>query len=420
MISTQRLNRCLTGRKPLLVFAFLSVTFIACQFTPYPQDVYNQSNSNETGESPSDGSADIYSASDLTDLCVDHEICGPPYGEIPSPFVKTSGQEPLDSDNCNYDYNPALNSTFVVRRVDGPVNGLRLLFSGEDLFFLAWVSIRYKINPYFLMGVLSQESRGNCSAVSASHAEGCFQVTNTFGQAQLNESYPLRTSSWFWTDRSGSYYPDNLFVDEELYFGEAPPSEQFRITKDPFSNVIDGTDISSVVNFHFGIIASALYFHWQQYLLYYHFDELRDVASALFQDIDGKALWQAAAYNGGAFGASWALGSAGENFLDEMAGETAEYAPLVVDYCKGYESGELAYEARYTENDLLWIIDLLASTYPAGSGINWGNVKDDVHQVFFAEEGTELEFVDDIKAVVYVISTHVTELAPEWPDEDSI
>ena len=103
-----------------------------------------------------------------------------------------------------------------------------------------------------------------------------------------------------------------------------------------------------------------------------------------------------------------------------MPDETRNYAPAVVDYCKEYQAGEFTYTVTYTEEDVEWLIDLLATTYPGDVGIDWDDVKDDVHQVFFEEETTELTFVDDIKAIVYVISTHVPELATEWPEENSI
>lgn len=401
-------------------FALLTFSY-ACQSTPYPVDVNDPEDNDanqvaDVGGNPSSGSQDIYSTADLSNLCVDEDLCAPPYDELPSWMIHTDGQEPLDDEVCNFDYDPNLVSTFILNRPRGDINGLKLLLSKEDLFFIAWVSMRYKINPYFLMGVISQESAGNCSAVSGSSAEGCFQITNTFGQAQLDESYRDRVSEWFWSDRTDFYYPNDLFVDGATYFGEAPESEQFRVTIDPFAHIIEGLEVSSVVNFHFGAIASAFYYHWQQYLLFYNFDDLRDAASDIFESPNGKALWQSAAYNGGAYGAANALEEAGADFLDEMGDETQDYAPAVVDYCTSYQAGTLTYSAAYTEDDLKWIMDLLASTYPSSRSINWDEVKDDVHQLFFAAGATELSFVDDIKAIVYVISTHAPELAPEWPE----
>src|SRR3989338_3547151 len=81
-------------------------------------------------------------------LCLD-DACEAPYEELPDDWFVTDGQEPLDSSQCNYDYNPNLLSTFIMGKPGEGVNGLNLLFSKEDLFFLAWISIREKINPYF-------------------------------------------------------------------------------------------------------------------------------------------------------------------------------------------------------------------------------------------------------------------------------
>ncbi len=409
-----------------LLYFFLSLApLISCNLKlagdlPENSDDDSDSIGQITG-TPSPGSEDIYSVANLNDLCVDEDECGAPYNTLPSGFFNRGNQNLSDENVCDFDYDPNDESSFVLNQVNGSVNGLRLLFSKEDLFFLAWSSVRYKINPYFLMGILSQESAGNCAAVSSSHGEGCFQITNTFGQGQLDDSYPDRVTNWNWSNRSGAYYPDDIFEDELTWFGQQPSTDQFRITIDPDAAEINDEEISSVVNFHFGVIASSLYFHWQPYLLYYQYDELRPAAEDLFENDNGKSLWQAAAYNGGAYGASNALADAGDDFLDEMSGQTQDYAPPVVDYCTEYQQGSLAYEAIYTMDDLRFIIDLLAQTYPDDVDVNWEAVKDDVEQVFFSDEDiTTLTFVDDIKAIIYVISTHTSTLGPEWPDEDSI
>lgn len=411
------------------ISALTAVFFLtSCDFVPFPYNLLTDGDSNDSsvrdvGGSPSAGARDIYNSSDLTDLCVDHDICEPSYDELPDDFIQTDNQETLDATICNFDYDPNLISTFVLNQVDGSVNGLTLLLSKEDLFFLAWVSVRMQINPYFLMGVMSQESSGNCAAVSSSNGEGCFQITNTFGQAQLDDSYPDRVSSWFWSSRSGDYYDDSFFEDPTSYFGVTPDSDQFRLTIDPTSQTIDGSDVSSIVNFHFGIIASAFYYRWQEYLLYTSYESIRSTASDIFQSNDGKATWQAAAYNGGAYGAAQAIESNGADFLSAMSSETQTYAPRVVDYCHEYEAGALTYSATYTQDDIDSLIDFLAQTYsnsPSSLDIDWTAVKDDVHQTFFSDGTTQLTLVDDIKAVIYVISTNVPELAPEWPEEGSI
>lgn len=409
-------------RKNWLFLFFFLLFFPSCSWTDFIPFVGGGGSGEikDIGGNPSPGSEDIYKSADLTDLCLQDSQCNPDYDEIPDDFIYTKDQEPLDEDVCNFDYDPNEISTFVLNRVDGKLNGLGLLLSDEDLFFLAWVSVRYRINPYFLLGVLSQESAGNCAAVSSFNGEGCFQITNTFGQGQLDDSYLDRVEDWFWTDRSGSYYPDDIFVAPSSYFGDTPTSDQFRQTLDPTASKINGTQISSVVNFHFGIIGSGFYFHWQQYLLYYFFDHLQGQASDIFQTPDGKALWQAAAYNGGVYGASLAIQESGEDYLDEMAAETQIYAPAVVNFCKGYQAGKLSYNALFTQDDVEWFIDLLEMTYPSDNTIDWDGIKDQINQVFFSDGTTELTFVDDVKALVYVISTFVPELAPEWPSEDSI
>lgn len=400
------------------IFLFFFIFAVGCQFV-----VSSDSTSSEESESstsvaeitgtPSEGASDIYAAADLNDLCVDAEICGAPYDEISAGFLQTTGLG-----GCEFDFDPNDQSAFVLHRQTVAINGLKLLLSKEDLFFLAWVSIRFKINPHFLLGVMAAESRGNCAAVSSSHGEGCFQITNTFGQAQLNQSYPGRVSDWHWSDRSGSYYPDAIFIDEKTWFGEVPASDQFRMRLDPTDRT-DPSDPTDIINFNFGVIASGLYFQWQQYYLYHH-TTYRAAAEKLFQSQSGKSLWQAATYNGGIGRSTKALLAKGNDFLEDMRAETRDYAPTVVDYCTEFEAGASAYQADYSVDDVEYVIDLLAMTYPASAGIDWNEVKDDVRQVFFGDGTEALTFESDIKALVYVISTHVPELAPEWAVSGSL
>jgi len=404
----------------------LTVVLSACDFN-LAGDLPDESTSTNDsikniGGNPSAGATEIYASANLNNLCVDSFVCDAPYETLPDELINTGNSDLSDTGICDFDYSPNESSTFVLNKVEGTVNGLKLLLSKEDLFFMAWVSLRYKINPYFLMGILAAESRGNCAAVSSSHGEGCFQITNTFGQSQLDESYPTRVQDWYWTNRSGSYYPDDVFVDGLSYFGEEPLSDQFRVTLDPSQNEIYDTEISSIVNFHYGIIGSGLYFYWQEYLLYLHYDDLQDKAAELFALDDGKALWQAAAYNGGAYGASNALDKSEDvaDFLIYRPLETQNYAPLVVNYCHSFQGGSQTYNASYSKSEVHFIIDLLRQTYPPNSEMNWSEVKEDVDQVFFEDSNTLLTFVDDIKALIYVISTFDPKLAPEWPDESSL
>lgn len=390
----------------------LSVLFLnACQL------VVGQDEDLSTVEtiegSPSSGSLDIYASSNLEHLCL-QTTCLPSYPELPDVWMDQSNGE-----NCFFNSFPNEDSTFIVKQ-PSRVNGLQLKLSKEDLFFIAWTSMRYRINPHFILATMVMESAGNCAAVSGSAAEGCFQITNTFGQGQLNDSYPNRVADWHWSSRSGVYYPASVFVDEISYFGELPLSDQYRITLDPLSPRINGEDISSIVNFHFGVIAMGLYHYWQQYLLYYYYDDVQTPSESIIALPSEKARWQAAAYHGGAFGAGRAIRIGGVDFLDEMNTDTQFYADAVVDACDQFEQATSVYEAQYSQDDVEYIIDLLHQTYPADANIDWDAVKDDVEQVFFSEENTTLSFVDDVKALIYVISTFSAQLAPQWPDASSI
>lgn len=418
--------------KKLSLLIFLSFFFQACgeglddvlEF-PFPENEEENEEEDEEREqsdqtgllirgTPTAASLDIYSNFFLNELCKSDE-CEASYEKLPPNFYFFGNQE----DSCHFDYDPTVSNQFLVKQADGPLNGFVLDLSKEDLFFLAWVSMRYEINPHFLMGILSQESRGNCAAVSPATGQGCFQLTYRFAKPQLEQSYPDRVANWHWTNRVG-YYPENIYVDEESYFGRDPLGRnQNRMTLDPTEFIINGVQVSSVANFHYGIIASALYFHWQQYLLYYRFDSLHDISEELFQTDEGKASWQAAAYNGGAFRARLELRDHGLDFLDHMAGETRNYVPAVLDYCHGYQEGELFYNESYTQEDVAWLIELLSDTY-IGIDIDWEAVQEDVDQVFFSEDDATLTLVDDIKALIYVISTSIPSLAPEWPSEGSI
>lgn len=396
---------------------------------PHPIDRGSGATVSRIEGNPSSGALEIYRASNLAVLCVDGDLCEPDYAYVSDDFIKTSGQDPLDSGQCNFDYDPNITSRFELRRVNGEVNGLDLYFSKEDLFFLAWVSLRYKINPYFMMGILSIESAGNCRLVSHATGQGCFQLTYRFARPQLNESYPERVAEWAWHDRRG-HYPSDIFVDLDVYFEEIPPSAQYRVTLDPFVDNINNIDVSSVVNFNYGIIGSAMYFHWQQYLLYYlptrniPLDDLRYKGELLFQQENGKATWQAAAYNGGAFGARLELSQESDenvaDFIDDMPAEARNYGPVVVDYCTEYQSGEDLYDTNFNIEDIDLILDLLYATYPEDIDVDWDEVFFEIDQIFFSEGNEEINFTDDIKALVYVISTFLPDLAPEWTDNDSI
>src|SRR3989338_9121972 len=128
------------------LFLLFSIFLISCQSTPSLFRLPGLGNGNDDndaeavrdiGGSPSSGSRDVYASANLKALCVDDEVCGPSYAPLSGHYLYTTGQNPLDAMGCNYDYDPNLTSTFVLNRVDGSINGLQLLFSKEDLFFLA-------------------------------------------------------------------------------------------------------------------------------------------------------------------------------------------------------------------------------------------------------------------------------------------
>src|SRR3990167_3786639 len=96
----------------LLFFLFLFQT--ACQLSVL--DLFNGGDDSDDpqvesiGGNPSAGSRTIYENVNLNDLCLD-DACEAPYEELPDDWFVTDGQEPLDSSQCNYDYNPNLNYT---------------------------------------------------------------------------------------------------------------------------------------------------------------------------------------------------------------------------------------------------------------------------------------------------------------------
>ncbi len=395
----------------ILIFFFFSscgIYFPVSQST----EIEPEATPNVSGE-PSYYSQEIYESVDLTVLCTADE-CQPEY-----PVLSDDYNEYYDSEVpavCAFDDNPNQTSQFILHKDPEGVNGLKLLMSKEDLFFLAWVSMRYQVNPHFLLGVMSQESYGNCAAVSYANAEGCFQITNDYGRAQLEESYEDRVNNWYWADDPSGYYPDSVFVNSTDWFGEEPETEQYRMTLDPSSASVLGVDVSSVVNFNFGVIGSALYYNWEQYFLYNQYSSLRTtVKNIISSQEEAKASLMAAAYNGGISRLTSSLQSYGSNYLNGMAYETQDYVGKVLDYCEGFQEGSSWYTASYTADNLDSLIDLLALTYDASLEIDWDSLKQDIRDNFFSGQD-ELTLVDDMKALIYYISTYDSSLAPEWPE----
>ncbi|MBU0506884.1 MAG: transglycosylase SLT domain-containing protein [bacterium] len=361
---------------------------------------------------PSNYSQAIYASTNLNDLCLADE-CEAEYDILPDDYREF--YDDLLPNVCAFDVDPNENSQFVVHQTDDLINGTNLILSKKDLFFLAWTSMRYRINPHYLLGVLMQESSGNCAAVSGAGAEGCFQITNDYGKEQLEESYEERVNNWYWNENSSDYYADSLFVGPEEWFGEEPDSDQFRMTLEPGSEIVGGVAVSSVVNFNFGVMAAGMYYRWQEYFLYNNYASLRSrTTSYITSTPETKASLMAAAYNGGIGRLSNALQWYSSNYLSGMRYETRSYVKSVLSHCRDFQSGSAVYATTYSFQDIEEIIDLITVTYDATLEVDSEALKKDIHQNFFADQ-EELTLVDDIKALIYFISTYDSSLAPEWP-----
>lgn len=365
------------------------------------------------GGQPSSHSLSIYQTSNLGELCVFSD-CQTDIQPLPASH-KTIYQDRQKT--CAFDYDPNQSSQLLIRQRITATSGLKLHFSKEDLFFLAWASMRYQINPHFLMAIMAQESAGNCAAVSYADAEGCFQITNYYGRLQLQQSFANRVLNWHWNENPDGYYDSNLFINQTTWFGEVPVSEQNRMTLDPASAQVLGTSVSSVVNFHYGVIASALYFHWEQYFLHHNYSSTQDLVGSLIHDDENqKAGLMAAAYNGGISALAQSLKSKGENYLQDMSFETEDYFERVLNYCVDFQDGSNLQQATYHWDEVEYLLDLLAMTYDPELEIDWDQLKDHLKDDFFSDT-KQLNFIDDGKALIYYISTFDPALAPVWPDD---
>lgn len=400
-------------RFSLFVSLVLSVvSVVSCEglvsFTPT-----DDTPTDDISGTPSTYSQEIYSAHSLSNLCDDPD-CEPDYDPLPETMMEY--YDPTNKNACGFDYDPNATSQFVLRKAPEGVSGLKLLLSREDLFFLAWVSMRHKINPHFLMAVMAQESYGNCAAVSYTNAEGCFQITNNYGRAQLEQSYGDRTASWVWNDSPDGYYPDEIFIEQETWFGEEPETDQFRMTIDPGSETIDGQTVSSVVNFNFGVIASGLYYQWEGPFLYDNFSSTAATVENLISTYsEEKASLMAAAYNGGIGNLHEALEDEGEDYLNEMPSETHDYVERVLYYCDEFQNGSSTYNDVLDWNDVEYIVDLIQITYD-DIDVDWDQLKQETAENFFAAQA-EISIRDDVKALIYFISTFDVALAPEYPTD---
>lgn len=406
----------LRDKIPAFHFIFIllfSISLIACNefFTAGESDSTSSENPIITG-SPSDASLAIYESADLNQLCV-YDDCTSV--ELPDGYIVSASAD--ESDYCAFNDNPNATTQFVLHKPTDSSNGLDLLLSREDLFFLAWVSLRYKINPHFLVGVMIQESFANCAAVSYADAEGCFQITNYYGKLQLQQSYPNRVLDWHWNDSPEGYYPDSIFINPVTWFGESPSTDQFRMTLDPISGFVLSVDVSSVVNFNFGAIGSALYYNWQENFLYFNYSSSRDtVLDIIDSDPEQKAKMMAAAYNGGIGRLASSLNTYGESYAVGLQTETQDYLEYVAEHCVEYQSGSNTFSVSYNRDEVEYIIDLLSYTYPADSEIDWDGLKTSVNETFFPNDET-INLVDDVKALIYYISTYDPLLAPEFAED---
>jgi hypothetical protein len=389
-------------------FIILLVLFTSCEFSFDPQTTSNQTSTTteDISGTPTESSEEIYEESSLSELCLE-DSCESEYDTVPDSYKNLYTD---DVEACAFNEDPNRSSQFLL----GNAEELGILMSKEDLFFMAWVNMRYGINPHFLMAVMVAESYGNCAAVSYAGAEGCFQITNYYGRLQLQQSYSERVSTWHWNEEASAYYADSIFLDSLTWFGEEPSHDQWRLTLDPTSDSVLGTSVSSVVNYPFGVIASGLYYHWQQHFLYYNYSSTRDVVEGLVQTYDDEmAYLMAGAYNAGIGALSNSLKNSGESYLNDLPDETQQYVERVTDYCEQYQEGAGYFSATYNEDEIDYIIDLISHTYDEGLDIEWNDIKTEVKSLFFNEQD-ELTLIDDVKALIYFISTYDPALAPAW------
>ena len=137
----------------------MSLSLISCalDFSTTSDDSDTNSNNESTtteevsGE-PTEASESVYDNQNISELCLE-DICEPDYDELPDEFLQLYAE---DAENCGLDYDANESSRFGLNKADD----LGLLLSKEDLFFTAWASVRYGINPHFLMAVMMAESYG--------------------------------------------------------------------------------------------------------------------------------------------------------------------------------------------------------------------------------------------------------------------
>lgn len=320
-------------------------------------------------------------------------------------------------------------------------NGMDLLLSTQDLAFLAWTSFQYDINPHFLLGVMMAESGGDCSAVSSSGAQGCFQITYRQGAGQLRNSFKERVADWYWAKRSNGdeihrkpgevlgYWPADLYVAPDQYFKDIllgqklkRGTRQLRMTVDPVATLqtsrrAGDTEVSSVANFSFGVIGSGLYYHFLNYYLYSHETQLKGDVRELTSKPRRKVMWMAASYNQGAPRTMRMLGSYGpEQLFSRLSPDVASYADTVADYCEQLQLGERTYGGVMTFGQFSDWLQQLRWTYSAVA-IDWERLQAEVKQRHFAHNepiDVELGLLDVFRTMVAL----EPKLAPEKPRLD--
>ena len=104
-----------------------------------------------------------------------------------------------------------------------------------------------------------------------------------------------------------------------------------------------------------------------------------------------------------------------EDYLNGMAIETQNYVDNVLRFCADHQQGASNQSVTYNQSEVEYLIDLLSYTYDKNEiDVDWDNLKENVIETFFSG-GTTITLRDDIKALIYFISTYHVDLAPEWP-----
>lgn len=357
------------------------------------------------------------------------------FDETPSAFEDWYFDTLTDPRRCAFDAQLKNEQRFTLRK-QRFANGIDLLLSEQDLAFVAWTAFTYDINPHFLMGIMMAESSGDCSAVSSSGAQGCFQITYRQGAGQLKNSFSERVADWYWAKRSNGseahrklgealgYWPADLYVSPSEYFGRKlkPGTRQLRMTVDPVATLqtsrrVGDTEVSSVANFSFGVIGSALYFHFLNYYLYSHEVQLKGDVRQLVASPGRKVMWMAASYNQGAPRTMRALGNYGTTEIwRRMSADVLSYAETVSDYCEQLQEGNQTYGGQWTFGQFSDWLQQLRWTYSA-IPIDWEMLQREVKSRHFAQDQT-LDLETGLLDIFRTMRALEPRLGPETPRVD--